>query len=332
MREKPSRSPRTDIDQRGVRATRVSSEVPRASSSSVGSPFWNGTSHRLATTSPRTTTCPSEVLGVQAERLLAMGLVARRRRQPADVTVVGGSTGIGQVLAAGGGHADAEAGRGREADTAGNLLAAVVVVELRRRQRADRDGDAGVDRAAVPLRRDAGVPAPRGDQRKPLRPDRGGGARIAHRPAAAAIEEQLTLARRRLGPHRGRVAVGERQADERVHLAVVAAGEGAEHRRDASGQDGERLVDRRLHAQVERIRVDDVAVARSGLALAQRDLVHHLADEPDAVGGADVGRDRHGQHVERVVRVVEQVEIADVRASRTTAPRPRSPPRGRRRT
>ena len=100
------------------------------------------------------------------------------------------------------------------------------------------------------------------DQRQPLRADRGGGARIAHRPAAAAIEEQLAPARRRLGPHRGRVAVGERQADERVHLAVVAAGEGAEDRRDASGQDRERLVRRRLHAQVERIRVDDVAVAR----------------------------------------------------------------------
>jgi hypothetical protein len=42
-------------------------------------------------------------------------------------------------------------------------------------------------------------------------------------------------------------------------------------------------------------------------------LVDHLADEPDAIGGADLGRERHRQHVERVVRVVEQVEVAVVR-------------------
>ena len=100
IREKPSRSPRTATDHRGVSATRVSIELPSARRALGRVAVLEGhvpaARHHLAAHHD----VAEGVFGVQAERLLAMRLRARRLGQAADVAVVGLAAGVGDELAA----------------------------------------------------------------------------------------------------------------------------------------------------------------------------------------------------------------------------------------
>src|SRR6266511_3794280 len=214
----------------------------------------------------------------------------------------------GDVLTAGTREAQRQADERTPGEAGGHLLAVVVVLDPRVRERALGQGDGELDRLRPDPRLDADVPAFRVHERHA----RGGvlGAdRVAYEPAAAlAVVEVVRGGGERVRPQGREVLIRERHARQRVVRGVAPPFVGAEDGRDPPGLDVEGAARPRPQAKIQGVGPGRVEVVGA-----------HLAHEGDVRPRFHLGVQVQPEEPQVAALVVRVVEVGAVRTGEGAA-------------